>query len=580
MDADTEPTELSKSVVHKAVNRTFRGGRNKKRPPFREIQLSFENTEDEDWFRNANFQGWSDYLKVAPGRKDGLVISIAGRIFFVSLVNETANVKRIFSNNDPKLLQAWFCQAEDWIYIQDGKDPAIFWDGLSAAKQSGGTENRQMPVGTVMAYTHGRMFVGNAYNQIWASDVMFGNGFTNTSNVQNGLEGIYAAKGGSFVFPNSLGKITAMTGFATMGQNNRGEGPLMVFGTNGAMSMPVGVDRLLWSTQNMQTIEIKGRGCFASESLVDVNGDLWFRSNDGLGTLVHFISEQAQHITFKKVSKPVNYWLNKDTKWLTQYASAIYFNNRFFLTTQPEISLTRDDRWGSHRYFRGMVVADLDTLGGDGVNGINWEGLWTGVRPCGLVKANINDTERAFVFSHDRDGKNRIYEITTNDHGFDNNKVPVKSFYITKNFVFRETGAGDFDIKRIIGGDGFVSDVVGEASIGLSFRQNYDKGFVPIQTEELGCQDYQDGIPLSFPKSYPFKIKSVEEGCSESGDVIGTGYSFQLKVDLVGDIQVNRLRLKCEVKTQETREDCQYKLEQVCQPSVGQIEDDFEYYIV
>src|SRR5687767_3434295 len=113
-DSDTDPISLTASRAAKAVNRIFRGGRNLARPPFLHtdvLRFEGEAANYQTAFRFGNFQGWYPYVKKKPNREDGIVVAIAGFIFFLVLVNEKIIVRLIFKGNDPKLLHTWFVQA-------------------------------------------------------------------------------------------------------------------------------------------------------------------------------------------------------------------------------------------------------------------------------------------------------------------------------------------------------------------------------------------------------------------------------------------------------------------------------------
>ncbi len=233
--------------------------------------------------------------------------------------------------NDASLMNAWFVQAEDRVYIQNGYQYAIAWGGVVGAVSAtlitantyceivtvgttdytliGAPSNTvgikftatgtatgsgtvsmpayrlfpgkgQMPIGTIMEYAFGRVFVSDKYNQIYASDIIFGAGFTDTTNTQNFTEITYWAEGGAFSTPAMMGEITAMKVMPYIGGNLRGQGELVVLTSNGAFSMDVSIPRTLWNTSNIQRISLLGRGC-TSSNVALVNSELWFRSHDG-----------------------------------------------------------------------------------------------------------------------------------------------------------------------------------------------------------------------------------------------------------------------------------------------------------
>lgn len=337
-DTDTDPSALEPSIASKAVNRIFRGGKNRTRPPFIHKPFIFddESAVYEDVLRYGNFQGWIPYRKKMPGREDGIVVSIAGCIFFLTLVNENWFARCIFKGNDPRLLHTWFVQANEWLYVQNGKDRPIFWNGLfpSEARRSDPDEN-EMPIGTIMAYAHGRVFLSNAFDQVAASDIIYGNGLTRTDATQKFTENLYWNEGGYFGQPLEIGAITGMIVMPRQDQNIRGTGELVILSEEGATAIEASVPRSLWKSSQIQTVTLSGRGCVAPASLILVNNDLWFRSDDGMASYQVARVEQKRQLSFGKMSRFANLWFDDDTEWLTRFASAVYFDNRVLSTVSP-----------------------------------------------------------------------------------------------------------------------------------------------------------------------------------------------------------------------------------------------------
>jgi hypothetical protein len=586
MDADTDPSELPVQAVAKAVNRTFRGGKNRTRPAFNEISLEFQSDSDRELFQLGNMQGAAWYNRARPGRKEGIVASIAGTIFYIVLVNERGLVYRIFEGNDPKRLHAFFCQAEEWMYIQDGDKEPIFWNGLvgeGAARRSLGTEGDEMPIGNLMCLAHGRIFVANEFNQIVASDVMFGKGFNKTDNVQKFTENQYWNEGGYFSFPSRLGSISGMIVMPQLG-NNRGQGELIVVGTKGGQSFAVHEPRQQWKDLQIQHDIMNGRGCTAHDSLIPVNNDIWFRSDDGWSSFTLTRLDNSQKSALHKISREINNWLDQDTPHFQRYTSHIYHDNRILGTVSPFLSLPRTPTHGTHRYFRGIAALDMDTtssaLGG---GKINYDGLWTGIRPTALIKGG----ERAFAFSFDADGVNRLYEITRKS-GNDNGNKKIKSFYITKRFAFRPSGASEFQSKRATGGEFWISEVKDRVGASVQYRTNnspcWNEYFSLTRT---GCDGPKGpNIPLSRPGYKRWKMGTPDpDQCEQGGDNLAcVGTEFQFLVRLEGSARIDRMRVMSETTddSDQMEGDCpdSPECEGECEEITCEIENDYEYLIV
>lgn len=551
-DTDTEPSALVSSIASKAVNRSFRGGRNRTRPPFvhRPFIFDEESAPYEETVRFGNVQGGFAYKRKKPGRYDGLVLAIAGHIFHFTIVNDSFRVKMIWTQNDPKLLYCWMEQAEEWLYAQDGSAEAVFWDGLypSSARRSLGTIGGEMPIGTIMRYIHGRMFVSNAFDQIAASDIMYGAGLTNAANVQKFTENTYWSEGGYFGAPTNLGRITGMIAMPRYTQGNlRAQGELLVMSIDGAQTIEAGVLRSQWKDQQVQSVTLTGRGCVGPWSLVAVNNDAFFRSDDGMATYKMLTQENRTSYAYTKISSPVNYWMDQDTQHLLDYNSAIYFDNRLLMTVSPFLAQPRQEIWGSHRFHRGIVVLDMERAGRNrGDSDFNFDGLWTGIRPTILLDAQINNTKRAFAVSYDTDGENRIYEIMRKgfDDVIDQKTVRTKWHYMTKRFSWIDTKlTNEFEVKRIVGGEVWTSDIHNPITVEAFWRPDN----MPCWHEmlpELEFGSKPDGWVFSQPRYKRFKFITPKDVCVKGAPYPANhGAMHQVMIKGEGGVQIDRLRV-------------------------------------
>lgn len=552
MDMDTDPSALKPNVVSKAINRIFRGGKNRTRPPFIHKELVFDNPEEEEIFKHGNFQGCIAYKKKRPGRFDGIVVSIAGYIFFISLVNERFICKLIFYGNNPRLMHTWFCQAEDWLYIQNGEDPAVFWDGQIfgevGPRQSRGSQNGEMPVGTIMAYAHGRVFVSNAFDQIAASDIIYGTGFTKTSNTQKFTENTYWAEGGNFGMPTDLGHITGMIVVPRQGRDLRGQGELLILGENGAQAIEASVPRQNWHDAQIQAVTMTGRGCVAPGSLISVNNQVMFRSSDGISLYGALRTDQNESLSFGKISRDVNNWFDEDTQEMMQFCSSIYFDNRVLTTVSPFQSQPSKLDYGNHRYNRGMIALDLDKASGVEYDTNNkWDGLWTGIRPTALIEGRFNSAHRAFAFSFDSDGENRIYEITRkglNDE-LDGTGKQIEWSYVSKRFDWTGTKASNsFEVKRLVGGELWMSELRDRVAVDASYRPDHNPCWSNLIHELQAGSTLGDDWAFSTPRYKRVKFLSPQQQCLPGADYPSNhGSQHQIRIFGKGSVRIDRMRV-------------------------------------
>ena len=569
-DADTHPSYLPEFYVAESVNRTFRGGINRTRPSIRNLQIVAGEDQPETIVNDiqiGNFQGAYAYRKTKLEANDGIVISVSGTIYFLKIVNNLAYAYKLIDGNDPDMMHTWFVQAEDRLYIQNGYQNAISWGGdLSVAAYRLNPFQGKMPIGTIMEYAFGRVFVSDRFNRIYASDIIYGAGFTNTLNTENFTEITYWAEGGAFSTPAMMGDITGMKVMPDLGDNLRGQGALVILCANGAFSMDVSIPRADWNTSNIQRVSLLGRGC-ASPYLTTVNSELWFRSHDGWAFYSNSQTEFYRYFSMRKLSRDVNKWVSRDTPWLKQFASTMFSNNYLINTVAPQTKSTQASNGvtGLHRYHRGMVVLDLDqgsSPNPDAQLSFRWNGLWTGIRPTQLLSANINGEQRGFAFSFDKDNKNRLYEITntrTADYGPSGTRE-IESFFTTGRYDFSASQVTDrFLRKRITGGEMWLSEIPGEVTSSVEYRADSNPCWEEIKpTSTYGCPPCSPVVTDCVPrrggnlyKRYKFNTPDPSE-CNYLADIPAVeGSEFQIKVNLTGNATVDRVRLMANIKNNE-----------------------------
>jgi hypothetical protein len=615
-DADTHPSYLPEFYVAESVNRTFRGGINKTRPSIRNIQIVAADGQPEtivNDIQTGNFQGSYMYRRTKYEANDGIALSVSGVIYFLKIVNNIAYAYKLIDGNDPSMLHTWFVQAEDRLYIQNGYQNAITWGGalepfaatsiitgqlyeitevgttnftlvgassntvgvtFTATGVATGTGKvkelprrlnpflKKMPIGTIMEYAFGRVFVSDRFNRIYASDIIYGNGFTNTLNTENFTEIGYWAEGGAFSTPAGMGNITGMKVMPDIGGNLRGQGALVVLCGGGAFSMDVSIPRSEWNTSNIQRVSLIGRGC-TSPYGTTVNSELWFRSHDGWAFYSNSQAEFYKYFSMRKLSKEVNKWVENDTPWLKQFASAIYFDNYLISTVAPETARTKAE--GLNRYHRGMIALDLDQSASpspDAQLTFRWNGLWTGIRPTQLLSGLVNGERRAFAMSFDTDNLNRLYEITVkqgDDYGV-NGTVPIKSFFITGRYDFGKTElTNKFLRKKLTGGEFWLSSIKGETTTQVEYRSDsypcWNELKLPNTYGCNPCTPVTDGcVPQAGGNRYK-RYKFTTPDNTICNDVAGIpaaeGSEFQLKVTLEGAATVDRLRIMANLKANE-----------------------------
>ena len=249
MNSSLSPTLIPENSVATAVNLTFRGGRPKSRPGFRQIGLQGGTPNGLNIFTSRLYQGsifyaerrerynpsiigvfggyviqislkdyqtnvlypnipaisaslvtGSTYIIDSIGTTDFTLIGAASNTVGLSFVKNstaatgtgTVHIEQPSFNPSEK---CYFVQAEKYLVIQNGLNPPVIWDGdklyLSGDAPAGTagavSQLHTLGFGNIMAYGQGRLFVADpSRTQITAGDLAYG-GSTNQVTITSGV---------------------------------------------------------------------------------------------------------------------------------------------------------------------------------------------------------------------------------------------------------------------------------------------------------------------------------------------------------------------------------------------------------
>ena len=251
MDSSKAPNLIAADAVSRAVNVTFRGGTPTTRPGFKQLVLAnaTENANSGlDYFVNGLFQGAFFYQDRRTDRNPCLFTVMSGHVLKINLasyevqrvlpvvsapevvVGQKYIVRTIGTTNwvtcggvnvvgsvftatssspsgtgtaylDNKLdaySDCYFVQAENYLIIQDGINFPRVWDGDDLWMSGFGPSNSigqisEIPIGTIMAYGQGRLFVANPdRTSATAGDLAYG-GSTDQVSISSGAGSLGAA---------------------------------------------------------------------------------------------------------------------------------------------------------------------------------------------------------------------------------------------------------------------------------------------------------------------------------------------------------------------------------------------------
>ena len=287
-------------------------------------------------------------------------------------------------------------------------------------------------------------------------------------------ETTYLDEGGSLEMPSFAGKIVGLV-FIPVQDTGTGQGDLLVFCESATISLAVAVPRSQWkTTTGFQRVALRSIGASSHESLATTNGDIFFRSIDGLRT---YRNARAEQTSFGQVpiSAELNSVLPYDTISMLTTCSAIVFNNRLLFTASPKINYTGISANQSVTRpvtFSTICSLDFTTLSTVGAKRTaSYDGLWKGLDATRLVTGLVQLKPRAFVFNvnYATNASNELWEISedlTYDKPLNSAPVPITSIIETRKFALGSPA----EVKKMIRADFWLGMLSGSTDFSVYWR--------------------------------------------------------------------------------------------------------------
>jgi hypothetical protein len=492
MDGGRAASRLDRNQVHFAWNATMRGEHIHQRPAFLKRPLVYDTnwncgygytpgygygTEHcgtvESNFRAGVFQGVCFYQ--AESGSNFLVAAVQGHLFKIDVLNgyKVTDISVIaptgFADlNAPNILFTHFCQAEKYLIVQDGSALPIIFNGVVSRRAL----PDEIKTGTVMAYTNGRIWYATSPFTFRATDLVLGPSGTAAEYYRDAVlketENDFLNEGGDFVVSQSSGGIKCMVAPAQM-DTSLGQGPLQVFCANTVFSVNAPIERTQWKNVQypLQTISQIDYGALGGRSVIPVNGDLFYRSKDGIRSFI-VATRNFGDPNNGPISREVSSVLDDDTQSLLGFCSGAFFDRRLIFTCYPRYSEIGP-------VHRAMVVIDFDIATSmKQRTPATWEGVWTGLQTHQLVKGDFDSTERLFALCRSSAGYLQLWEVSRNEF-FDNGTVRVNWGFETPSYSF----GSSFQKKQLETAELFVSEVRGRVDFNVQYRPDHYPCWLP-----------------------------------------------------------------------------------------------------
>lgn len=542
VDSGISATQIAPTQFAKAFNITFRGGEPTCRPGWKTLPITWGDPADEVKWNTGAYQGAGVFIM--DNGIPFLVVSVGGNIFAINTLNLVG--KWLAGGNSSVLKKAWFQQAEDILIIQDGQSRPFLWDG-AVIRRAGVFE---VPTGTAMAYGRGRLWVALVRSYI-GGDIVYGDLVYGRRNIIRFTENTFLNEGGAFGVPVQDGQINALC-FVARQDDGVKEGGLMVMTSGTIYEFEAPMDRTVWKDlqQPIQRFALIGFGSLGSSCVGNVNGDLWFRSEDGIRS---FYYGQRFFNTWGNTpqSTEVNWILNADTRSMLFYSSAVNFDNRFLTTALPY----KNDRGYVFRGFTAIDFTGVSSL--RRVNDPAWEGFWACKNDLPIFQLLAADTQNGRkCWSFALNGSDiELFELTKFNNYDDD--IPINWWYETRDFDWTD----DTERKRLSHVEQWHREARGRFTTTVLYRSDEQPCWNPIRSWEECVVERQCSLTLDdpiIPPCHPPAMKQPvslpRRGSTQPEDTSNcsektpnrVGYTIQFRHEHTGKAKIKRLKYVAE----------------------------------
>lgn len=519
-----------------------------------------------DWteFIRGKFQGAELYQSETSL---WLMAMVSGRLYKLDMAGYTIeclsnktddNGKEFALNEDVD--RCTFCQAERYFIVQDGLNPGIILDGdsLSWAHPQGtndGTDYITVPIGQIMAYGHGRLFIQVTPTSFLAGDIWKADSpgdclkFTETD---------YLDQGGALGFPANLGNMVGMQ-FIKNITSGDGMGELTVFGEYGAAGYQVQLPRSAWQTNDICKVLITEHGLTAPQGLVSVNQDLVYQSADGIRSLKLNMTEASSlwygMLGTRVLSMDVQNYTQLETPWLQKFISGCQWDNRLLMTSGGMLLMAENLNGDTVLDYGFTGLLSLDFMNVSDIDQKlkpTWDGLWSRYSTLQVLSATYRGANRCFVLSKTPDYRICLLEI--DKQAVSDGADPIYSQVATRGVTFSDPQAGRDDaLKQIKLVEGWLQELIGDVYVTLYFKTDDYPVWLPCGQRYFcapdGGVDYPSSPWLQQARTR-VSFESPPIYVNPTGGLLNSGYIFELLICWTGHAKVEKLRLKATVDPQ------------------------------
>lgn len=515
MDSYRSPSLLSENQYYAAINCQIKPGINgiSTRSGFRELRIVFEDEREEEIFRSKNIQGCNYYIHEGVLL---IIVSCNGRIYELEQVDKfTFKARFVQRSNNPNNRNAWITKVPRGVIINDGESAPIKGSERNYSRISGKTA---IGAGRAGAYIQNRFF----YISGDGTSVKFST-INNSTSLEEPINNNIS---GGFLTPDDTEiKAVGMQRFIRKDTNG---GSLLFSTRDNVYSVNVNGPMDQWgkpgSDLGVVSASVFDIGAVSPYSFLPLNSNVYFRNkNLGIASMQYLQYIWDNTDILETQSFGAHLFFDNDDDYLLDSCYSVRYKNSIFTTVSPSLH-------ENSVYWNGFISMKPEQKGI-----ISYHSLITGIRPwCMQNIIDSDGTEYMYIFSHDKDGVNRLYMIDDNldyDLKADGTRKNIESKLCTRFFQYQN----GFAYKKAEFCKFVVSQKSSKLDVRISTRHASENDFKDIYA---GCfikqncaskDEFVNAVPQNnaFQVTYPDRFGELNSFL-EQQDLIKLTGSFNL----------------------------------------------------
>lgn len=410
----------------------------------------------------------------------------------------------------------------------------------------------QLPPGRMGAYVQGRNWIALPDGKTFmGGDIVGSSSGTQAENYRDAVlsqnHNALLVAGGNFVIPGQSGDITAFS-FAVTLDAPLGQGPLQVFTDSNVFSCLAPTDDTTWQslTTPILPVGLTGGGCTGAWAVDDVNGDLLFRSPDGIRS-VSIGRRDSGTWGNAPISREIDPQIISDDRTLLNYTSKLCFDNRSLCVLNP-VRIA-----GVGTVFNKIAVINLIPASSlRGKQPAVYDGIWTVGNVLQLFKVKVEGQLRAFAVTWNTTSSQfEIIELLLSGSYVAPSTSPLDNGTdrIVKTFEFPVLDFGQKDprvrdYKELVDGEIGCKDMAGIVDFQTWFRADFDPVWHPwyswsVDTSAEGS--YNPRMGLGQPDT---------DASVQTDRPWRQGWAFFVKLQITGPATFTNARFQAVTKPQ------------------------------